>query len=47
MYGREQFLRLLSFPSWVSSKDQCADIFTKAEDKNLFLKFRSKLLGLV
>jgi len=52
MYGREGFLRLLSFPLWTLDqfeRPMCgrADLFTKCEDKTLFLKFRSKLLGLV
>jgi transposase InsO family protein len=45
MYGREQFLEKQSVPVWISSKDQCADIFTKCEEKSLFLRFRAKLLG--
>jgi len=47
MYGREQFLNNESVPTWIPSKDQCADIFTKCEDKSLFLKFRGKLLNCV
>eukprot|EP00962_Isochrysis_galbana_P019279 scaffold5611_cov132-Isochrysis_galbana.AAC.11 len=31
--------------SSTSSKDQCADLFTKCEEKSLFLKFRAKLLN--
>jgi hypothetical protein len=45
MYGREQFLNKLSIPIWISSKDQCADILTKCEEKSLFLRFRAKLLN--
>jgi hypothetical protein len=47
MYGREQFLNKASVPTWISSKDKCADIFTKCEEKGLYLKFRGKLLGCV
>jgi len=45
MYGREQYLNKLSVPVWISSKDQCADLFTKCEEKSLFLRFRAKLLN--
>jgi hypothetical protein len=47
MYGREQFLNKISAPVWITSKDQCADIFMKCEEKSLFLKFRAKLLNCV
>jgi hypothetical protein len=45
MYAREQFLNKVSTPAWISSKDQCADLFTKCEEKSLFFKFRAKLLN--
>eukprot|EP00962_Isochrysis_galbana_P045257 scaffold17755_cov129-Isochrysis_galbana.AAC.2 len=31
MYGRDQFLNKVSVPVWISSKDQCADLFTKCQ----------------
>jgi hypothetical protein len=45
MYGREQFLNKLSVPTWISNKDQCADILTKCEEKSPYLRFRAKLLN--
>jgi hypothetical protein len=47
MYGREQFLNKASVPTWINSKDQCADVFTRCEEKGLYLKFRGKLLSCV
>ena len=44
--GREQLLSLFSIPIWVSTKDNVADINTKALDKTTFLKFRAALLNL-
>jgi hypothetical protein len=32
MYARE-FLNKVSIPVWISSKDQCADLFTKCEER--------------
>ena len=46
VYGREQFLSLVSKPVWVSTVEQVADIFTKALDKTTFLKFRAALLNM-
>ena len=45
LYGREQFLKRISYPTWVATKHQVADIFTKALDKTSFLKFRDALLN--
>ena len=44
--GREQYLERFSLPTWISTKDQIADIFTKPLDKTTFLKFRAALLNL-
>ena len=45
LYGREQYLKRISFPRHVYTKKQIADIFTKALDKTSFLKFRDALLN--
>ena len=45
LYGREQYLKRTSFPVHVYTKNQIADIFTKALDKTSFLKFRDALLN--
>ena len=44
--ARDQFILLFSQPVWISSASQVADIFTKALEKNMFLKFRAALLNL-
>jgi len=35
-YGREQFLKILSYPKWISTNDQDADSMTNAFDKTKF-----------
>ena len=43
MYGRDQFIRKVSEPIWVTTEHQIAD--TKALDKTTFLKFRALLMN--
>ena len=45
MYGREQYLNLISVPEWIETASQVADVFTKALDKTTFLRFRALLLN--
>ena len=46
LYGREEYMRKISTPVYISTKEQVGDIFTKALDKTTFLKFRAILLNL-
>ena len=46
LYGREQFINGLSFPRWIATDRQVADIFTKPLAQDLFYRFRSVLLNL-
>ena len=46
LYGREQFIHGLSFPRWIATDRQVADIFTKPLAQDLFYRFRSVLLNL-
>ena len=45
LYGREQYLANVSVPTWVRTRDQLADIFTKALDKGTFERMRDSLLN--
>ena len=45
-YGREQYLNKVSKPVWVETREQVADIFTKALDKTTFLRLRAMLLNI-
>jgi hypothetical protein len=45
LFGREQYLNLVSMPFWIGTSQMIADIFTKPLDKTTFLKFRDMLLG--
>ena len=45
-YGKEQFLRNISKPVWISTVLQVADIFTKALAISTFRKFRAAMLNL-
>ena len=45
-HGREQFIHGLSFPRWIATDRQVADIFTKPLAQDLFYRFRSVLLNL-
>ena len=46
LYGREQFIKLLSVPRWISTFHQVGDIFTKPLPQDSFSRFRSVLLNL-
>ena len=45
LYGREQYPDKISIPTWVPTRDQLADIFTKALDKNTFERMRDSLMN--
>jgi hypothetical protein len=45
-YGKEQFIRNISRPLWISTTLMVADIFTKALDMTSFRKFRAAMLNL-
>ena len=44
-YVRELHLKLLIAVNWVPTKEQIADVFTKAMDKTTFLYLRSQLMS--
>ena len=46
LYGREQFIKRLSVPRWISTFHQVGDIFTKPLPQDSFSRFRSVLLNL-
>ena len=45
LFSREQHLDRVSCPTWISTDEQMADLFTKPLDKTKFLKFRKAMLG--
>ena len=45
-YGKEQFIRNISQPVWISTTLQVADIFTKSLDITTFRKFRAAMLNM-